>query len=117
MVMDEHHHFDFRVNAMVVPPILSYVNGATFEAPGWVSRWNTTSVYGTWYNFGVALKAGPSGKGHIIDMYMSEVIMTLNTKPPIRMSRIQPKMNKKQDVISISGVSVTTEISTAATCS
>ncbi|KAL7680392.1 putative glycoside hydrolase 131, catalytic [Plasmopara halstedii] len=136
MVMDEHHHFDFRVTAMDDPPILSYVNGATFEAPGWVSRWNTTFVYGTWYNFGVALKAGPSGKGHIIDMYMSEGNNDLEHKTThsyesdvpddiefhfglltLSLDGSQPKMNKKQDVISISGVSVTTEISTAATCS
>ncbi|CEG45260.1 uncharacterized protein PHALS_01569 [Plasmopara halstedii] len=136
MVLDELHHFDFRVDASVCPPMLTYVNGATWEAPGWVPRWNTTFVYGTWYNFGVALKAGPLGKGHVVDMYMSEGNNDLEHKTTHSYESDLPddiefhfglltlfpdgteaKMNEKQDVISISGVSVSTEISTAANCS
>ncbi|CEG45259.1 uncharacterized protein PHALS_01568 [Plasmopara halstedii] len=136
MVFDEHHYFDFRVETKFNPPVISYVNSGTFEYPGWVSRWNTTFVYGSWYNFGVALQAGPSGKGHVIDMYMSEGNNDLEHKTThsyevdlpddiefhlglftVALDGSQPQMNEKQDVISISGVSVSNEISTAATCS
>ena len=123
-IFPESHLFEIRVDASKSPAKLIYLNNGTWDA-----KWETDFVPGTWYNFGVAIKAAPSGKGVVVDFYMSEgdedlVLKTtheLVTELPswyefhiglltLSDDGSAPKMDAKQDIMSFNGVSVESKV-------
>lgn len=125
VICDEMHFFDVVVDASLDPPMIRYINNLV-----WEPIWETEFVPGTWYNFGIAFSGEPSG-GVKLDFYTSEGLATLKhiaAKPidkefptnidfhigPIAMSDDGGplKMAEKPDVMSYSGVSISSDVST-----
>ncbi|KAL7680390.1 putative glycoside hydrolase 131, catalytic [Plasmopara halstedii] len=124
LIFDELHYSEIRVDASVSPPMLIFLCGGT-----WEPKWNTTFVPGTWYNFGVALSPGSSGKGHEVKFYESEGNEELKLKTTHTFEKdlpedfefhfgmltlsddgSEPKMNPKKDIVSYNGVTVTADV-------
>lgn len=127
MIFDELHYFEIRVDATLSPPMLIYLNNGT-----WDPKWETEFKPGTWYNFGIALSAAPSG-GHEIEFYTSEGEKELNLTATHAYKKELPtdfefhiglltlsddggpvEMKKEQDIVTYNGVSVTADVSTDA---
>lgn len=126
IIFPESHLFEIRVDATAKPPKIIYLTGGTYDA-----KWETEFVPGTWYNFGIGIKAG-SGSGCTLEFYVSEgsedlalektedVSSALPTSHEFHFGALTlsddgsaPKMAAKQDILSYNGVSVTAEVSTA----
>uniref|UniRef100_A0AAV1U461 Glycoside hydrolase 131 catalytic N-terminal domain-containing protein n=1 Tax=Peronospora matthiolae TaxID=2874970 RepID=A0AAV1U461_9STRA len=120
VIFPESHLFEIRVDASKSPAKLIYLNNGT-----WDPKWETDFVPGTWYNFGVAIKAAPFGKNVRVDFYTSEgdEDLVLETKHEFSSELplwyefhiglltlsddgSAPKMDAKQDIMSFNGVSV-----------
>ncbi|TDH69398.1 hypothetical protein CCR75_002873 [Bremia lactucae] len=126
LLFTETHIFEIRVDATKSPPMLIYLNNATWDA-----KHEVEFVYGTWYNFGIGIKAAASGKGSVLDFYMSEghADLVLITSHEVSMQfpdfhefhvgclayfdKVVPPMVPGQDIFSYNGVRILDEVSTS----
>uniref|UniRef100_M4BRA7 Glycoside hydrolase 131 catalytic N-terminal domain-containing protein n=1 Tax=Hyaloperonospora arabidopsidis (strain Emoy2) TaxID=559515 RepID=M4BRA7_HYAAE len=123
-IFPESHLFEIRVDASKSPAKLIYLNNGTWDA-----KWETDFVPGTWYNFGIAIKATSSRKGTEVKFYTSEGDKDLVLKTTHEFSielpswyefhiglltlsddGSAPKMDAKQDIMSFNGVSVESKV-------
>ncbi|OWZ21551.1 hypothetical protein PHMEG_0003887 [Phytophthora megakarya] len=118
------HIFEIRVDATKSPAKIIYLNNGTYDA-----KWETEFVPGTWYNFGIGISPALSGNGSVLEFYMSEghkklvhkakhhVVSEFPSNYEFHIGLItlsedgsDPKMNKKQDIVSYNGVSVEAKV-------
>ncbi|OWY96615.1 hypothetical protein PHMEG_00033076 [Phytophthora megakarya] len=124
MIFPESHIFEIRVDATKSPAKIIYLNNGTYD-----SKWETEFVPGTWYNFGIGISPASTGNGSVLEFYTSEghkklvrkakhnVVSEFPSNYEFHIGLLtlsddgsQPKMNKKQDVVSYNGVSVEAKV-------
>lgn len=127
IIFPESHTFEIRVDATLDPPMLIYLNNGTWDA-----KWETEFVPGTWYNFGIGVSKG-STTNSTLEFYTStgdeDLVLTATHDTvsefassyefhigllTLSSDGSQPAMAAEQDILSFNGVSVESEVVTAA---